>query len=58
MNRKIAYITPAVIKRVSVELESPVLAGSVVNEHSEIKTTGQEVVTHDFSDSSFNQVWE
>ena len=58
MNRKIAYITPAVIKRVSVELESPILAGSVVTKDSKISTTGQEVVTHDFSDSSFNQVWE
>ena len=58
MNRRIAYITPAVIKRVSVELESPVLAGSVVTKDSQIQTTGQEVETHDFSGSSFNQVWE
>ena len=41
-----------------MELESPILAGSVVNNSSEIKTTGQEVVPYDFSNSSFNQVWE
>lgn len=56
--RKLAYIAPAVINRVSVELETPILAGSVVTNDSVIQTTGQGVETHDFSDSSFNQVWE
>ena len=58
--RKITYVAPAVIRRVSMELETPILAGSVVNNSTSIKTAGQEVQSYDFSDpsSSFNQVWE
>lgn len=57
--RKLAYIAPAVINRVSVELETPILAGSVVNNSTTIQTTGQEVVEYNFGNSSdFNQVWE
>ena len=41
-----------------MELETPILAGSVVNKSSKIETTGQEVIEYDFNDSSFNQVWE
>ena len=52
------YIAPAIIKAVSVELETELLAGSTVNRSSEVKTTGQEVVTMDFSQSSFNQEWD
>lgn len=57
--RKLAYIAPAVIRRVSVELESPILTGSVVNNSSTIQTTGQGVEEYKFGESStFNQVWE
>lgn len=52
------YIAPSIIKRVSVELETELLAGSTVQSKSEVKTTGQEVVTMDFSQSSFNQEWD
>lgn len=52
------YIAPAIIKTVSVELETELLAGSTVQSKSEVKTMGQEVVTMDFSQSSFNQEWD
>lgn len=57
MNKK-KYLAPCVLKTVEVLSEEDILAGSVVTKDSEIKTTGQEVVEYDFSDSSFNQVWE
>jgi len=52
------YISPSVIREVSIALETDLLAGSTVNKSSEVKTTGQEVVTMDFSQSSFNQEWD
>lgn len=52
------YIAPAIIKKVSIELETEILAGSTVQPNSEVKTMGQEVVTMDFSQSSFNQEWD
>ena len=59
MAKKMSYISPAVRKRVSVELETSILTGSVVTKSSSIQTTGQDVVEYDFSDgSTFNSVWE
>ena len=58
MDLRKKYIAPAIIRTVSVELETEILAGSTVQKSSEVKTMGQEVVTMDFSDTSFNQVWE
>lgn len=52
------YVAPVILKEVSVALETDLLAGSTVNKSSEVKTTGQEVVTMDFSQSSFNQDWD
>lgn len=52
------YIAPAIIKTVSIEIETEILAASTVKNDSEVKTIGQEVMTMDFSQSSFNQDWE
>ena len=52
------YIAPIVLKEVSVALETNLLGGSTVNQSSEVKTVGQEVVTMDFSQTSFNQEWD
>ncbi len=52
------YIAPDIIRTVSVELETEILAASTIQKSSEVKTMGQEVVTMDFSETSFNQVWE
>ncbi len=52
------YIAPAIIKTVSIEIETEILAASTVKNDSEVKTMGQEVMTMDFSQSSFNQEWE
>lgn len=58
MESRKRYLAPAVIKKVSVELEADLLAASTIKPDSEVKTMGQEVVTMDFSQSSFNQEWE
>lgn len=58
MESRKSYLAPAVIKQVSVELEADLLAASTIKPDSEVKTMGQEVVTMDFSQSSFNQEWE
>ena len=52
------YIAPAIIKTVSIEIETEILAASTVKNDSEVKTLGQEVMTMDFSQSSFNHDWE
>ncbi len=52
------YLAPSVIKQVSVELETNLLGASTIQPNSEVKTTGQEIVTMDFSQSSFNQDWD
>ena len=52
------YLAPRMIKQVSVELETNLLGASTIQTNSEVKTTGQEVVTMDFSQSSFNQDWD
>ena len=57
MNKK-KYLAPRVLNTVDVLLEEDFLAGSVVTKDTQVKSTGQEVVSHDFSDTSFNQVWE
>lgn len=59
MVKKMTYMAPVVRKRISVELETAILTGSVVNKDSKIQTAGQKVETYDFSDAStFNTVWE
>lgn len=57
-HRKRKYIVPSIIKTVSVDLETDILAASTVQPESEVKTMGQEVVTMDFSQTSFNQEWD
>ena len=51
------YIAPVVLRKVSISLETNLLA-STVQAKSEVKTMGQEVVTMDFTQSSFNQEWD
>ena len=57
--KKTKYVSPVVLQSVSLEMEEGILAGSVANNAS-VQTTGQEVVTYDFSPSSttFNHEWE
>lgn len=57
MSKRI-YKTPSVLKTVTVCLEKDLLGASVVNKESKVQTKGQEVVSYDFSQSSFNQEWE
>ena len=58
MESRKRYLAPAVIKQVSVELEADLLAASTIQPDSKVKTMGQEVVSMDSSQSSFNQEWE
>jgi len=57
-HRKRKYIAPLIKKTVSVNLETEILAASTVQPKSEVKTMGQEIVTMDFSQTSFNQEWD
>ena len=56
MKRKHKFETPTVLQAVDLSLEGGLLAQSVV-ENLTIKTTGQEVEEHDFSDATFNHEW-
>ena len=59
--RKKEYIIPAISRTISVDLETPILAGSVVDSLNEggVQTTGQEVQEMDFSDEAqFSHNWE
>ncbi|MCR5071828.1 MAG: hypothetical protein K6A62_07875 [Bacteroidales bacterium] len=57
-NKKLNYTAPAVINDLVLELEAEILGASVVTEETVVETKGQEIETHDFTDSSFNQTWE
>jgi hypothetical protein len=57
-NKKLNYTAPAVINDLVLELEAEILGASVVTEETDVETKGQEIETHDFTDSSFNQTWE
>ena len=57
-NKKLNYTAPAVINDLVLELEAEILGASVVTEGTVVETKGQEIETHDFTDSSFNQTWE
>lgn len=56
--KKKVYTAPRVLKTLPVEMEHDLLSGSVVTKDTRVKTTGQEVVSYDFSQPSFNQEWE
>ena len=57
-NKNLNYTAPAVINDLVLELEAEILGASVVTEETVVETKGQEIETHDFTDSSFNQTWE
>ena len=53
------YCSPVVLKVVSFDLETDLLAGSVTEKVSSIKSEGQEVTQYNYStDVSFNHEWE
>ena len=52
------YERPNIINVVKLELENNILTSSVAVENTTVETTGQEVVTYDASDISFNHNWE
>ncbi len=41
-----------------IEIEQPILSGSVVTNSTGIETAGQKVENRDFSDTGFNSTWE
>ena len=51
------YQSPCVLKTLSLEMQSNLLAGSVVTKDTQIKNVGQETVSYDFSNPQFNQEW-
>ena len=58
MEQKHNYTAPAVLDDLALELEAEILGASVVTEDTTVESEGQKIETHDFTDSSFNQVWE
>lgn len=56
--KKMNYAAPAVIDDLALELEAEILGASAVTEDTTVESEGQKIETHDFTDSSFNQVWE
>jgi len=59
MKQKNSYVTPCVFRKIPIELEGTILAGSVVDSVSGVKTTGQDMEEFiDVSSSStFNHSW-
>ena len=57
MKQKKQVTRPAVLQELSLLPDSPILAGSVVD-NTTIVSTGQEVEQHDFSGEDFNHNWE
>lgn len=51
------YITPCVLKTLTVAMETDLLAGSVATNDIQVRSTGQETESMDFLDASFNHVW-
>jgi hypothetical protein len=58
MSKKLNYTAPAVLDDLALELEAEILGASVVTDDTTVETEGQKIETYDFTDSSFNQVWE
>ena len=50
------YSTPTVLKKIPVCLESPILAGSIVDK-TDVKTTGQDKAGFYDDAASFNHTW-
>jgi len=60
MKQKNSYVTPCVFRKIPIELEGTILAGSVVDSVSGVTTTGQQTGSfyEDVSSSStFNHSW-
>lgn len=56
-NMRKKYTALSIVRR-QVELDAAVLATSVVTLDTEVRTTGQKVEEYNFSEVTFNQVWE
>ncbi len=57
MRKKQQFVRPAVLQETILLSESPILAGSLVD-NTTIVSTGQEVENYDFSGDTFNHEWE
>ena len=56
--KKYPYVPPLVVQTVGVQLEREFLVGSMPVEPLVMETASQEVDNIDFSDNSFNFVWD
>ena len=59
MKKTNSYVTPCVFRKIPIELEGTILAGSVVDSVSDVKTAGQDKGSfYDVSSlDSFNHSW-
>ena len=60
MKQKNSYVTPCVFRKIPIDLEGAILAGSVVDSVSDVTTAGQgtgDVYDDVSSSSTFNHSW-
>ncbi|MBP5719753.1 MAG: hypothetical protein J6W82_01650 [Bacteroidales bacterium] len=52
------YITPAVLRQETIQLEKDFLTESVSEKNNSIESKGQDVMQYDASAVTFNHTWE
>lgn len=55
---KVTYISPSILKQVTVQPENNLLAASLAEKVSGVESKGQDVVMHDATGVTFNHTWE
>ena len=55
---KVTYISPSILKQVTVQPENSLLAASLAEKVSGVESKGQDVVMHDATGVTFNHAWE
>ena len=58
MKVKQKFVPPVILREYCLFPEEPVLAESLVDRETMVKSKGQKVENHDFSEDTFNHEWE
>ena len=58
MKRKMKFDSPRVLQEKHLLLEPELMAGSIVESIESIRSTGQETIDLNFSESTFNHNWQ
>lgn len=57
MEKNSKYMAPAILEDVTLELEGAILGASVVDEDTEVVSTGQEIENHTLPEG-YQHTWE